>query len=342
MLSLDVRNVNEALPLGLMHLRHRGERVVSRGMETMEYPYPVTTMYRNPDECVLFDPDRDANPFFHFMEALWILAGANDVKPMAMMLPRLAEYSDNGIVFHGAYGFRLRWSFGFDQIEAVIQMLRAKPDTRRAVIAIYNPMHDLGADSKDIPCNDLVMFSIRKGLLNMTVCNRSNDVIWGAYGANAVQFAFLQMYVAAKVGVGLGTYHQVSNSYHAYTDNPYWLATKDTRGIGIGNDDPYDSPALQSYDCFTSSVWGLWEHPDALAEEIVTMVNALRANVVPTVTFKNSLIKHVAVPMWCAFKEHKAGHPVSALEWADEIRALDWRKACRDWLIRRYGKPVTI
>ena len=33
-----------------------------------------------PTKELLFDPDRDANPFFHFMEGLWMLAGFNDLK----------------------------------------------------------------------------------------------------------------------------------------------------------------------------------------------------------------------------------------------------------------------
>ena len=32
--------------------------------------------------------------------------------------------------------------------------------------------------------------------LCMTVCNRSNDMLWGAYGANVVHMSMLQEFVA--------------------------------------------------------------------------------------------------------------------------------------------------
>jgi hypothetical protein len=40
---------------------------------------PVVTCYSAPTQRVLFSPMRDANPFFHLMEALWMLAGRDDV-----------------------------------------------------------------------------------------------------------------------------------------------------------------------------------------------------------------------------------------------------------------------
>ena len=55
-------------------------------------------------------------------------------------------------------------------------------------------------ESKDLPCNTHVYFSIREGFLDMTVCNRSNDLIWGCCGANAVHMSFLQEYVATMWG----------------------------------------------------------------------------------------------------------------------------------------------
>jgi hypothetical protein len=54
----------------------------------------------------------------------------------------------------------------------------------------------------------------------MTVSNRSNDLIWGTYGANMVHFNLLLTYVAAAVGVPKGYYHQVSSNTHLYMDFP--------------------------------------------------------------------------------------------------------------------------
>lgn len=55
-------------------------------------------------------------------------------------------------------------------------------------------------------------------VLDLTVCCRSNDAIWGAHGANAVHFSILQEYLAARIGVGVGKLYQLSNNYHGYLD----------------------------------------------------------------------------------------------------------------------------
>ena len=174
MKSITVRNVNHVLPLAMALLRDIGKRVAPRGLETLEIVGPFATVYERPEEMVLFDPLRDANPFFHFFEALWILQGRQDVAFLAWFLPRMADFSDDGVTFHAPYGYRLREGFGFDQIEFCIKALRADPDTRQAVMSIWHPGLDWKA-TKDRPCNDMVMFKLRDGKLRMTVCNRSND-----------------------------------------------------------------------------------------------------------------------------------------------------------------------
>src|SRR5690349_12870351 len=108
MKTIHAQNVNEALQVGMQLLKTSGEEMFSRNGPTVEYPGPVTTTYYLPWQRVLFDPLRDANPFFHFMEALWILAGRNDVAFLDRFNSQMKRYSDDGKVFHGAYGHRMR------------------------------------------------------------------------------------------------------------------------------------------------------------------------------------------------------------------------------------------
>lgn len=191
-----------------------------RGMETLEFVGPYVTHYLNPRHRVLDWVVRKANPFFHLMEALWILSGRQDVALLRYFNSNIAQYSDNGVVFNGAYGHRLRTHFGRDQIKDAIKVLSDDVNSRQAVLSIWDARLDLGLKSKDVPCNDLIMLKVRDGRLNMTVCCRSNDLIWGAYGANVVQFSILQEYMAAMLLAGVGTYTQVSDSMHVYLDNP--------------------------------------------------------------------------------------------------------------------------
>ena len=219
-MNITVPSADAALHLALEHIEKWGTLRTSRGKVTKEVRGPSITTYTHPRHRVVFSPVRNANPFFHLIDAIWLLSGSNRVELPCAFLPSLAQYSDNGLTFHGAYGHRLRHLFGFDQIEATVQLLKEKPDTRQAVMSIWHPMHDLNVSTKDVPCNDMIMFNLRDGRLDMTVCCRSNDAVWGAYGANVVQFSILLEYMAALVGVPMGHYAQMSNSLHFYEDTP--------------------------------------------------------------------------------------------------------------------------
>jgi hypothetical protein len=222
-------NVNLALYAGLEYLHQHGVPHDTRNGPALVAPGPVSTLYTHPQRRVLFSALRDANPFFHLVEAMWILGGRNDVRSLVMFNKQMANYSDDGVTFHGAYGYRLRKTQGFDQIARAINLMRNEPGSRQIALQIWDAKLDLGAKSKDIPCNDFIFLRMQKDpthvlgyALDITVANRSNDVIWGAYGANAVQFSFLQEYLASHLGVGVGQYVQMSNNYHVYTDTPYW------------------------------------------------------------------------------------------------------------------------
>ncbi len=217
------RNVNEAfrgLVDGVASGRIPTRRETSRAGDVLRIPEPVLVAYERPWERVLFNQARDCNPFFHLLESFWMLRGARDVKTVAWANSRMREFSDDGNVFHGAYGYRWRNHFGFDQLADIIDELRADPGSRRVVLQIWDCRCDLGRRivSRDKPCNTQAYFAIDNGQLVMTVCNRSNDMIWGMLGANVVHFSFLQEYIAQQVGVPMGRYYQFTNNLHVYTE----------------------------------------------------------------------------------------------------------------------------
>ena len=71
---------------------------------------------------------------------------------------------------------------------------------------------DLDTHHNDLPCNTHIYFRVVDGKLNMTVCNRSNDVIWGMTGANAVHMTMLQELIAAEADIPIGSYLVSSRS----------------------------------------------------------------------------------------------------------------------------------
>ena len=107
---IRARNVNDALLLGLdlfQDPRNFREQE-SRNGTTYEALEPVTTVYEKPWERVLLLKIRDANPFFHFIEGLWMLAGRKDLAPLTRYVKSMEDFSDDGETLWGAYGWRWR------------------------------------------------------------------------------------------------------------------------------------------------------------------------------------------------------------------------------------------
>lgn len=329
---LRASNVNDAWQLGCDLLNEEGKIRPSRYGEVIEHPEPVCTVYEYPDERFLFDQNRDCNPFFHLMEGLWMLAGRRDVAWISQFNSRMKTFSDNGLVFHGAYGYRWRNHFRdyagdiHDQIQHVVELLKKDPDTRRAVIQMWDPAADLGnPEAKlDIPCNTAIYFKMRDGYLHMTVTNRSNDIVWGCYGANAVHMSMLHEVVAAKTGLELGTYRQISDSFHAYTN--IW-EEKRWKKPGY-HPDPYELDEVHPFPMVdVSSEWD--DDLDRFFE--TTDENA----------FVNPFFPKVAVPVyrsWIAYKAHRFNE---AYTWIARCEASDVRRACGEWYQRHPGKNKT-
>ena len=318
---LEGLNVNEVFPEAVKLVSKYGVLKPSRNGPTLEIPEPVASVYHRPWERVLFCPVRNANPFFHFFEALWILAGRKDVATLKIFNSRMLEYSDDGATFHAAYGHRLRYHWGIDQIQLVIRELQTDMESRRAVLQIWDAVYDLGISRRDIPCNDTVFFKIRSGALHMTVCNRSNDLIWGAYGANVVQFSILQEYIAWRLGVEIGPYTQVSDSLHVYIDNPQWgELLKPSEGSN-----PYFDLLHGKGHLFTG------ENRETFDGELKLFMCSLTE---PTslMSMESRLLNFTALPLYRAWKFYKERNYPHALYEALSCQAMDWRIAAVNWL----------
>lgn len=327
MLVIKARNVNDALPEACHKLLLCKDEQDSRNGKVWKFPTPVTTWYTSPHEKVLFDADRDGNPFFHFFECLWMLAGRNDVETIAYFSSNIAQFSDDGETFNGAYGHRWRHHFGYDQLALIMQNLKANPDCRRQVLQMYDARHDSLIDSKDKPCNLDVMFEVNNGRLDILVANRSNDTIWGCYGANAVHFAFLQQFVAEYIGVKVGGYWQVSRNLHVY-ERHFELVEKLARKA------PEPSSAYTPFNIYDGLEEQLPFHAESLWHELDTWMSEG-----PVLGMENSWLRRVALPLkraYTLFKEEKAPMKYDrAIAQANACKAQDWRRACVEWLERR-------
>jgi hypothetical protein len=216
-------SVDHAIQRMVKELLKSGAHTESRNGPVLTMPGPVVTSWSPDISRVSFCPVRNANPFFHYMEAMWMLAGRNDIEFVSQYATVMKQFSDDGgLTQPGAYGHRWRAHFGFDQLRRVIKHLQEKPNSRRAVLAMWDANVDVAGMevSTDVPCNTHIYFSNRGGQLDMTVCCRSNDAIWGAYGSNIVHFSVLHEVVAAATGLRLGCLVQFSNDMHMYSERP--------------------------------------------------------------------------------------------------------------------------
>lgn len=317
---LKVRNVNHALIEGLWKLRTSGVRENSRNGPVLVMPGPFITQYTHPNERVLFQPLRDANPVFHLMESLWMLAGRADV---AFLLPfngRFSEYAEADGVQHGAYGRRWRSWFGHDQILQIVDRLKHNPEDRRCVLEMWDA-NDNATFKRDVPCNTHAYFDCRGGKLNMTVCNRSNDAVWGAYGANAVHFSILQEVMAHEIGVPVGVYTQFSNNFHAYTEVPQIAALLE--GLPTEADCPYTHGQIKPTPLLRRG------------ETISDIFMDCEKLVEGYATFKTKFVKYIAAPLMEAYLNRKQG-----LHWHlnDSAKHSDWGVAFQQWAARRDNK----
>jgi thymidylate synthase len=252
-----------------------------------------------------------------------------------------------------------------DQLTALVEHLQESPNSRRAVLQMWTveeDLHGLFKKSKDLCCNTHVYFNqvmakcfsclgakvladgitpceVCKGSgeapleLNMTVCNRSNDLILGTLNSDYMCFSILLEYMAARLGVEPGLFHLFTNNLHVYKDawNPdLWLREYE------------ETPSL--VDWYHKTDWvrvPLVKNPDAFDEEVKRLVarhskDALADDNMYTEPF----LRDVAQPMFIAFHQYKRGEKLDALRAAESIQASDWRRSCQQWLMNRiYKKP---
>jgi thymidylate synthase len=100
---------------------------------------------------------------------------------------------------------------GRDQVQWVIDRLRADPTSRSATITTFEPL----LDTSYIPCVSLLDFWIRDGAVEQLVYAHSIDFGSKGYG-NLVELAWLQQHVAEELGLPVGRLVFIVKSAHVY------------------------------------------------------------------------------------------------------------------------------
>jgi thymidylate synthase len=149
---------------------------------------------RDPIVTRLGDPRRLAWMHANFTDHA-LVAALGDARSYAS---RLYDYAESGR----------------DQVQWVIDRLRADPLSRSATITTFEPL----LDSTYIPCVSLLDFWISDGQLVAAVYAHSIDFGAKGYG-NLVELAFLMERVASALGLAVGRLDFLVKSAHIYASD---------------------------------------------------------------------------------------------------------------------------
>jgi len=381
MFVLAVRNVCEALPRGVELLLKVGVEQPSRNGPVLVAPCPVMTEYERPQERVLVNAVRDANPFFHVVEPLWMIRGDRSALLLNNFVRDFGErFAEPGVqqILHGAYGHRWRRHFldtttaadEIDQLDWAVARLRRDPDDRQVVLSMWDPAVDANDEPlRDRPCNTQMYLRVRTEtsggsysasdpdgtvrhmnlsqavqVLDLTVTCRSNDIIWGAYGANAVHFSFIQEYLAARIGVQVGLLYQFSNNFHAYRGELDRLTSRMYTAFypyrdlvhALRDGDTYAGhPPVVVPSRFVDDPAVIDREVEYLLGAYETLGEGPTDNAITNgvLQLRNRFLAETVWPMLMAHRAYKSG---SAWDhWAACIASDDWRRASVEWLERR-------
>jgi len=122
------------------------------------------------------------------------------------------EFINMGGRFDYAYNTRMAVS-----LNKVIHELKRNPDSRQAIISVWNPELDIDGigGSYRVPCSVYYQILIRDNRCNIVYNQRSADVV--VHFGNDVYLAFrLMQYIAEKVGFRPGHLYHNIGSLHSY------------------------------------------------------------------------------------------------------------------------------
>ncbi|MBN1172995.1 MAG: thymidylate synthase [Micromonosporaceae bacterium] len=233
MLVVTSESANDLYTAVCREILAQGRRTAPRGMTTVEVLGAHLCLNDPRRRLVDLPPVRVLNPAFAVAEALWILSGSDD--PWIFTYNRnLQRYADRGRL-RGAYGPRMRrWRGSVDQLDHVRRLLQQDPDSRQAIIQLYDPMVDTRGH-RDVPCTLSYRFFLREGRLSMHTTMRSNDA-WLGLPYDLFTATLVQELLAGWLGVELGSYHHHVDSLHLY-------AQHEAAAAQLATDWPLPSPA---------------------------------------------------------------------------------------------------
>ena len=156
------------------------------------------------------------------VELLWFLTGSTNVNWLQERGVTIwDEWADADGELGPVYGHQWRsWPAPdggqIDQIAAVIDSIRDRPDSRRHIVSAWN-VAEVGAMALP-PCHTLFQFYVADGRLSCQLYQRSADVFLGV-PFNIASYALLTMMVAKVTGLAPGEFVHTLGDAHLYANH---------------------------------------------------------------------------------------------------------------------------
>lgn len=188
------------------------------------------TVIEDPTRCILKSKIRKLPMRYMVGELLWYLSGNPTLDAIRLYTSAWDRMSDDGLQVNSNYGNRIRCAIDefdgttFNQLDMIEKMLRKDPASRQAVVHIKQARDLVEHPTKDVNCTVCLQFFIRDEKLYMTTYMRSND-LWMGFPNDVFQFTAMQIYLAMRLGVQLGSYTHHAGSLHLY-ERDYLTALK--------------------------------------------------------------------------------------------------------------------
>lgn len=198
--------------------------VAPRGLKVREMTNPTTVIIERPQTGFVDVEGRSLNHAITAVEGASLIGQCSVPEWITDQTRNFAPFANDGI-FWGAYGPRAHGDLG-----QIVSLLKRDPDSRQAVVTLYDSDRDLGRpDIRDVPCTLNIQFRLRdqrwgpedsdvSKVLHMWVTMRSNDA-WLGLPYDLGQFSLLQYAMAEALGAGIGTYTHSAGSMHLYEKN---------------------------------------------------------------------------------------------------------------------------
>lgn len=216
----------------LVSIAHDGRKTSSRNGGSREI-FGWSARLDDPWATAVTSKARNWSPSYAAAELLWYMGLNRDAAMIEAYAPSYANYTNGGLAM-GHYGHRWRMNPGFakargagdeiafwqqSQLHAAVKLLRDKPDTRQAVVSMWDSgdlTQAIRGEWKDVPCTIALQFKGNGiGELDCAAFMRSNDA-WKGFPYDVFCFAAIHRAVAASAGLGVGAYTHMVGSMHLY------------------------------------------------------------------------------------------------------------------------------